>query len=115
MTARLIAARQIVVLCDNQHVRLFYHGRVYIRSAKAGFKHLPEHLTEPYFPMWGLIDVDSEPRIRGGSDIWPIHSSSPEPVQWRAWKKQDGAALLGMPLWGMDELMQGCAVLPFCH
>ena len=75
MTARLIAAHQVVVLCDYEDVRLFYHGKVYIRSAAAGYKHPPEHLTKPYFPMRGLIDVDFQetpPRISGGSSIWPI-------------------------------------------
>jgi hypothetical protein len=45
--------------------------------------------------------------LNTGGYIWLIQASSPKPVQWRVWAKQRKAALLGMPLWNMGELMEG--------
>jgi len=93
MTAVLVAAHQVVVLCNHENVRLFCHGEVYIQSAKTSLNHFPGHLTKPDFPMWGLLDVDfpdKPPRIRGDSDIWPIQSSSPKPIDGKRGRSNMG-------------------------
>jgi len=109
--ARLISARQVVLLCDTFTVHLFYHGKVYSRPTQCGFGDLPKRRGAPYCPIWALIDMDYQdqgPLMSGGDRIWPIQASPPEPIRWKSWSKQNGAALLGMPLWEMDELMEGC-------
>lgn len=109
MLAQLILTNQVVLLCSDQ-VYLFYQDTVYTRSMHLGFYHLPRNKKVEYCPIWALIDVDYEdegPPISSSSNIWPIQASSPKSVRWRAWAKQDGAAILGMPLWNMDELMEG--------
>ena len=57
-----------------------------------------------------LVDVDGHdhgPPIGAGENIWPIQASSPNPIRWKSWRKQYDATLLGMPLWKMDELVEG--------
>jgi len=107
---RLISARQVVLLCDNSYVYLFYHGQVYSRREEFGFEGIPTHKWERYCPILTLIDVDfgnREPRITSSSKIWPIQASSPNPIRWHSWSKQNAVAVLGMPLWSMGELMKG--------
>ena len=110
MLARLISAHQVVLLYSNFKVHLFYHGQVYTRPAESGFDYLPRHQKTRYCPIWALIDVDSRdqgPPITPDDNIWPIQMSCPNPVRWKSWRKQNRAVLLGMPLWNMEELMEG--------
>jgi len=110
MLARLISLHQVVLLCTSDDVHLFYCGQVYFRPTVSGFRGLPRHEWIEYCPIWALFDVDFKdhgPPIAAESNIWPIQASSPNPIRWKAWSKQTGAALLGMPLWNMDELMGG--------
>ena len=107
MLARLISAHQVVLLCDNSELHLFYRGQVYYQSTES-YITLPQ---SPY-PIWSLIDVDFQDRgppcdITGNLDVWPIQTSSPKPVRWQCWSKQIDAAILGMPLWTMEELIEG--------
>jgi len=116
MLARLISARQVVLLYDTSTAFLFFHGRVYSQPTQYGFRDLPENQEALYCPIWALIDVDyldKGPPITGSDNIWPIQASPPNPIQWKSWSKQNGAALLGMPLWKMDELMEGYAFSVF--
>jgi len=110
MLARLISDRQVVLLCTTSKIYLFYHGRVYFRSTQYGFGDLPKRQGGSYCPIWALLDVDyldQGPPFAADDEIWPIQASSPKPIQWKSWRKQYNAALLGMPLWEMDELMEG--------
>ncbi len=111
MLVRLISARQVVLLCNSTAVHLFYRSQVYSRLMMVGcFEDLPQRKGAPYCPIWALIDVDYQghgPPISSSSNIWPIQSSSPNPIRWKHWKKQNGAAMLGLPLWKMEELMEG--------
>ena len=87
---RLLAARQIVLLCDNEAVFLFYKGQVYRRSNGFNFRDVPRHKSLPYCPIWALIDVDFKnegPPVNGDLHTWPIQVSSPNPVRWHSWKK----------------------------
>ena len=116
MLARLIQAGQVVLLCDASRTHLFYKGQAYSRSTVPNFDNLPMHLKMPYYPIWALIDVDhksTEPPISTTRSVWPIQTSSPNPTQWKSWRKQYGAALLGLPLWDTEELMQGCVLSLF--
>ena len=100
MLARLISARQVVALCDNNLSYLFYAGTVYSRPAEFGFTALPTHKETRYFPVWALIDLDFQeggPQV-GSANVWAIQTSSPNPIRWKSWRKQHRAALLGMPL-----------------
>jgi hypothetical protein len=111
MLARLISARQVVLLCNSRVIRLFYQGQVYCRPSESGFYDLPTHSKTPYCPIWALIDMDfedKEPPIESDSDVWPIQASSPNSVRWKFWAKQFDPALWGMPLWDMRELNEGC-------
>jgi len=108
--ARLISHRQVVLLCDITKAFLFYHGKVYSRPTQYGFGDLPIHQEATYCPIWALLDVDYQdqgPPITARANIWPIQASYPNPIQWKSWRKQYNAALLGMPLWKMDDLMEG--------
>lgn len=111
MLARLIATRQVVLLCNNSSAHLFYCGQVYRRPMDVTvFERLPTHKNIEYCPILALIDVDYNnrgPPITDSSNIWPIQTSSPNPVRWKAWSKQNKAAMLGMPLWSIDELAEG--------
>jgi hypothetical protein len=110
MLARLISARQVVLAYDGTGLRLFYQGQVYSRPAAYDFDNLPQGSDTEYCPIWMLIDVDNrnqEPPIPVGLMVWPIQASSPNPARWKAWRKQYNAALLGMPLWDLEELMEG--------
>ena len=111
MLARLLSLRQVVLLCDNVVVYLFYKGKVYTRPADIGTGNLPRKGSQ-YSPVWGLIDVDFQadgpsPSITSNANIWPIQTSAPNLYQWHSWRKQTRAALLGMPLWNEEELMRG--------
>ena len=111
MLAQLISARQVVLLCDSKYVYLFYCGQVYSRVIAFGFNDLPERRKVGYCPIWALVDVDygdQGPPIENDSNIWPIQASSPNPIRWKAWQKQNEASLLGMPLWSKEDLMGGC-------
>jgi hypothetical protein len=111
MLARLIASRQVVILCDNARAYLFFAGQVYYHSMDNDpFWNLPKHKNIAYCPILALIDVDSAdrgPPITGSSNIWPIQASSPNPIRWKSWAKQNKAAELGMPLWSIKELTAG--------
>ena len=102
MLISLLSARQVVTLCDNSVILLFYRGQVYARSVESGFEDLPTRLGTSYSPVWALIAMDYEdrgPPITGHSNIWPIQTPSPNPIRWKSWSKQNRAALLGMPQW----------------
>jgi len=119
MLMSLISAHQVVLLCDNQWIHLFYHGQAYFRSTEDGFEDIPKLREDTYFPLWALIDLDfgeSLPPLNRHTNVWPIQVSSPNPIRWKAWHKQYRAALLGMPLWNMKELRRGyVSLFPFCH
>jgi len=109
MLVRLISAGQVVLLYKSPMIYLFYRGEVYSRDDSKGFLFLPRRLRG-YFPVWALIDGDYEGRVTslgGDSDIWPIEATSPNPKQWKEWVKQNTAAVLGMPLWNAEELVEG--------
>ena len=91
-------------------IYLFYRGRVYSRLAMYGFAELPRRRKMVYCPIWALIDTDmknEEPPIPSSPVIWPVQAISPRPALWKAWSKQTGACLLGMPLWDIEELVKG--------
>jgi len=111
MLARLISAGQVVLLCGSLKIYLFYQGRVYMRLTQFGIESLPKRRGK-YCPVWALIDVDFNdrgPPLSSTSNVWPIQASSPNPIRWKSWRKQYGAAELGMPLWNKKELMAGYA------
>lgn len=110
MLTRLVSARQVVVLVDRDDIHLFYRGQVYQRRKGFAFGTLPVRQGVPYCPIWALIDMgdkNEQPCFGGSSNVWPIQTSSPNPIQWKSWTKQCGAAKVGMPLWNMKELMEG--------
>ena len=117
MLVRLIATRQVVLLCDNSNAYLFYSGQVYRHPmGNSVFWNLPTHKNIPYCPILTLIDVDYDnmgPPMSSSSNIWPIQASSPNRIQWRSWAKQNKAIVLGMPLWSIDELTEGYVCSPF--
>jgi hypothetical protein len=108
--ARLLSARQVVLLCTSKEIHLFYRGEVYFRPTASSFEELPERLGSEYYPIWTLIDVDfkkEESVIPEGANIWPIQASSPNSSRWKVWQNHFGAAVWGMPLWNMEELIKG--------
>jgi hypothetical protein len=110
MLARLISAHQVVVLYDSSDTHLFYRGQAYYRPGGSDFRYLPRRPEAGYYPIWALIDVGSQengPPFTDRSNIWPIHTTSPSPVRWTAWQKHWNAALWGMPLWSVEELIEG--------
>ena len=117
MLARLISAKQIVLVYTASYVLLFYHGTVYTRRP-ADFSGVPRHRKHPFFFAWALIDADSsiqQPPICNLHYIWPIQASSPQPTRWQGWSKQRKAFVWGMPLWNMKELMQAYVLSAPCH
>jgi len=112
MLVQLVSAHQVVIYCTPKECFLFYRGEVYTRSTKSGFENLPSGPGVSYCPVWALIDMDFKnkaPPIVRESNIWPIQASSQKPIQWESWLNQTGGALLGLPLWSMEELMIGYA------
>ena len=110
MLVQLISAHQVVLLSNTRNDYLFYRGQVYSRSAGSGYENLPKNQLTRYSPIWALINMDYKnlgPPIEGMLNIWPIQASPPNPALWKEWKKQNRAALFGMPLWSMKELMEG--------
>ena len=110
MLARLISLHQVVLLCGPSIAHLFYRGQVYSRSTESCFVNLPTCEDSPYCPIWALVDMDlrkQEPPFVKNINFWPIQTASPDNFRWATWRKQFGAALLGMPLWDMKELMEG--------
>ena len=114
MFARLIAARQVVLLYDSTSIRLFYQGQVYERKAADGCRGLPMN-TQEYWPVWTLVDVDTGtgPKFEKTDVIWAIQPSSPNPDRWKRWAKQFNAPVLGAALWNADELTKGYALSLF--
>jgi len=109
MLAQLISAHEVVLLCDSDQILLFFRGKVYYRPIDSGFRFLPRPPATVYYPIWALVDVTDlkEPPIPESSTIWPVQTSSPNSVRWNAWRKRNRAALLGMPLWNLHDLMMG--------
>ena len=116
LLARLLSLDQPSLVCDNQLGYLFYQGLVYSRPAYDAFFNLPYRQpdlpgSEEYFPVWAMIDNDTaktEPPISPRLNLWAIQASSPQPYRYQSWKKQNGAAGLGLPPWDEDELVDGC-------
>jgi len=74
-----------------------------------GFE-LPEYQRIVYCAIWALIDADHKdrgPHIASNPYTWPVQTTSPIPAQWKSWSKQNRAPLLEIPLWDMEELMEG--------
>ena len=113
--AWLLSANQVVLLSVQTTLYLFYNGKTYARNP-ISFSRLPRHKRDTEWPIWTLIDAygDHGPPINSQHNIWPIQVSSPHPTRWKMWRKQLDAAVLGMPLWDTEELMQGY-VTAFCH
>ena len=60
--------------------------------------------------MWMLIDVeywDCGPPFLGSAIVWPVQTSSPVLIRFKLWSKQVDAAFLGVPLWSLEELVEG--------
>ena len=115
MFARLISAGQVVLLCDNSDTHLFYRGSVYFRPTEPhGFQNIPTH-NKGYYPVWTLIDFDSqdrEPPLTSSTGVWPVQASSPNSIRFKSWRRQNGATLLGMPVWSMEDLVEGYVFSP---
>ena len=117
MLARLISAKQVVLVYSASRVLLFYQGTVYMRG-QASFLYIPTHKRDKSFCAWALVDADSSsqgPTIEVHHRIWPLQASSPQPTRWKGWSKQFQAAMLGMPLWNEKELMEGYVLTAFRH
>ena len=117
MLARLISAKQVVLVSLGFSVLLFYQGKAYKRQ-RPWFSCIPTHKLVPFFYAWALIDADykgQEPSIDPDHEIWPIQASSPQPNLWKRWSKQRKATVVGMPLWNMEELKEGCVLATSCH
>jgi len=115
MLVKLISAGQVVLLHDPPKIFLFYQGSVYSRLVENGLSYLPKYRTA-YCPIWTLIDGDC-PKDEGSAIAfspfaWPVQVSPPDPSRWKSWSKRSGATLLGMPLWNMEELVQGYVLSP---
>ena len=118
MLVRLMAADQVVLLYQASGLHLFYHGELYFRSDTSGFSYLPECRTK--YLIWTLVDADfteEGPPFCLESNIWPIQASSANPRTFAMWVEQYEAPTLGMPLWNMKELIEGCVFSWFslCH
>jgi len=113
MLALLISAHQAMPPCRRFAMFLFFRGKMYTRKpeVESGFEDLPRRRPILSHDM-GF--APGEPPLDRGDNAWPIQATSPKPVRWRSWIKQHEAPVLGMPLWDMKELMEGC-VLPFHH
>ena len=70
LLARLISARQVVLLSDGYTVHLFYHGKLYTREP-VRFSCLPRHKLGGKWPIWTLIggNKDQEPPISSTHNI----------------------------------------------
>jgi hypothetical protein len=110
MLARLISARQVVLLCDNSDTYLFYRGSVHSRPTEPnGFKNIPTR-NKGYYPVWTLVDFDPqdrEPPLIRSTGVSPVQASSPNPIRFQSWAKKNGAALLRIPVWSVDDLVAG--------
>ena len=108
MLARLISAGQAVLLYTQSMLYLFHKEEVHRREGD-DFSHIPINKRDDNFAMWTLIDsgTRAQPLIENWCRIWPIQVTPPNPIRWKAWRKQRDAALLGMPLWNMKELEEG--------
>ena len=114
--AWLLSKQQVVLLCCSAHAYLFYRDMVYFQPTSHAFLGLPVHREHPNRGLWTPIDVDYDtrgPPLTGDQNVWPIQVSSPKPIRWRSWLKQLDGALWGMPLWSLEELIEGCAFNSF--
>ena len=117
LLARLISAKQVVLLFSGSRLRLFYNGKVYERD-QPRFIGLPMHKQGRKWPIWALVNADAltgAPLIDNEDAVWPIQASPPNPKRWKVWTKQRGAAIVGMPLWSKEELMEGYVLATFSH
>jgi len=109
MLVRLISAHQVIVQFNGVVTTLFKAGEVYTHQG-SGFAYIPVPREQSVITVWALIDVDwGETGAPLTEDllIWPIQVSSPKPVRWRSWSKQFRAAIWGLPLWTLEELVYG--------
>lgn len=107
MLARLLSTKQVVLFSSSSLLYLFFDGRVYL-STTGHFLNLPKHREK--YDLWALVDLDiqsSGPSVPVGSHIWTMQVSPPDPSRYKDWRKQANAALWGMPLWSMEELLAG--------
>lgn len=110
MLVRLLSTGQVVLLSDAIAVHLFYRGEVYFRPATSDrFLDLPAFKRNQYYPIWGLINSDLDwqgPPLSEHCNVWPVQATSPIPVRFSAWRKQQAPTMLGMPLWDIKELIE---------
>ncbi|EIM89619.1 uncharacterized protein STEHIDRAFT_108317 [Stereum hirsutum FP-91666 SS1] len=90
MLARLLSTKQVVLFSSSSLLYLFFDGRVYL--SKTG-----HFLPQP---------------SQTSREIRPVDVSPPDPSRYKDWRKQANAALWGMPLWSMEELLAGLPVQP---
>ena len=107
LLARLISARQVVILGNKIKSNLFYRGKVYRKMQYLG--DLPTLFqNEREQPAWALIDGDcmTEVPFTMNAQIWPILATSPQPIRWQqSWGRQLNAFMWGMPKWNFEELV----------
>jgi len=53
------------------------------------------------------MDLGGQGLVMDDLNLWPIQASFPDPVRWKAWRKQLRGALYGMPLWNTEDLVKG--------
>ncbi|EJC99708.1 uncharacterized protein FOMMEDRAFT_160136 [Fomitiporia mediterranea MF3/22] len=99
-----------VVFHYQADTRFFFEGRVY-RAMRSNAS-----LIEKGVFSWSLIDLDRREEgppefLTGkGVHILPIQAASPNPKRYFHWLKQRNGYVWGMPLWTLDEMMQGFKV-----
>ena len=109
LLAQLISTKEVVLLCDSNRILLFFYDGLYHRLTSSGFNFLPKPPSGKNHDIWTLIDTGDlkEPPITESLHIWPVQTSSPNPIRWSNWVKHNKAALVGLPQWEMDELKKG--------
>ena len=96
MLARLLSARQVVLLCDVNRTRLFYRGQVYSRLTVPGFENLPKRTGVWYHPIWALMDMDTR--------------TQEPPLRWRGCLADPGVFSKPRSMESVAQAVQGCSV-----
>ena len=109
LLAQLISTGEVVLFCNSVRILLFFCGKLYRRLTISGFECLPKPPLGTKHSIWTLIDLGDPkgPPVTASQDIWPVQTSSPNPIRWVNWVKEYNAPMLGMGLWSIEELKQG--------
>jgi hypothetical protein len=122
LLVRLLQRKQVVLFSpDGKVVYLFYFTGVFKASVEGLAVGMGDSLPHPISSsnafIWSLFEIRDwkEPELfLVHRPCFPVQVVSPDPTQYKTWRKESRPLMTGLPLWTRDELAKAY-VLPITH